>query len=62
MEGLVILGIVVGLFFLLARSMRERARAGCGPVRRWNGRRDREAGLHDGTFGEILEAPRSRRL
>lgn len=62
MEGLVILGIVVALFVLLARSVRERARAGYGPVRRWSGRRDHQAGLHDGNFEEILDESTSRRF
>ena len=61
MEGLVILGIIAGLFVLLARSIRERARAGYGPMRRWGGRRDAQVGQQDGDFEEILEESRSRR-
>ena len=62
MEGLVILGIAIVLFVLLARSIRERAWAGYDPVRRWSGRRDRQAGLDGGTFGEILDESRSKRF
>jgi hypothetical protein len=61
MEGLVILGILVGLFLLLARSMRERARAGLPPIRRSIGRRDRVAGLQDADFDRIMQESRSRR-
>jgi hypothetical protein len=61
MEGLVILGIVVGLFALLARSMRERARAGLPLIGRSNGRRDGVAGLQDADFDRIMEESRSRR-
>ena len=61
MEGLVILGIVVGLFVLLARSMRERARAGYPPIGRSTGRRDRVAGLQDADFDRIMDESRSRR-
>ena len=61
MEGLVILLIIVALFVLLARSMRERARAGYPPIGRSNGRRDRIAGLQDSDFDRILEESQSRR-
>ncbi len=61
MEGLVMLGIVVGLFFLLARSIRERARAGSPPIGRSTGRRDRVAGLQDADFDRIMDESRSRR-
>jgi len=61
MEGLVILAIVAGPVVLLARSIRERARAGYPPMRRWSGRRDRSPGLNDGNFDEILEESRSTR-
>lgn len=61
MEGLVILGIGVGLLMLLARSMRERARAGLPPVGRSTGRRDRLAGLQDADFDRIMGESQSRR-
>ena len=61
MEGLVILGIVAGLFLLLAHSMRERARAGYPPIGRSTGRRDHVAGLQDADFDRILEESRSAR-
>jgi hypothetical protein len=61
MEGLVILGIVVGFFVLVARSMRERARAGLPPIGRSVGRRDRVAGLQDADFDRIMQESRSRR-
>jgi hypothetical protein len=61
MEGLVILAILAGLFLLLARSMRERMRAGYPPIGRATGRRDRAAGLQDADFDRILEESRSTR-
>jgi hypothetical protein len=61
MEGLVILGIIVAFFVLLAYSMRERARAGSLPIRSSTGRRDRVAGLQDTDFDRIMEESRSSR-
>ncbi len=61
MEGIAILAIVVGLFVLRARSMRERARAGLPPIGRSTGRRDKVAGLQDADFDRIMEESRSRR-
>jgi hypothetical protein len=61
MEGLMILGIVLGLFLVLARSMRDRARAGYPPIGRPTGRRDRVAGLQDADFDRIMDESRSRR-
>jgi hypothetical protein len=61
MEGLVILGIITGLFALLARSMADRARAGSPMIGRSSGGRDRVAGLQDSDFDRIMDESRSRR-
>ena len=61
MEGLAILAISIGFFLLLARSMRDRARAGLPPLGRSTGRRDKEAGLQDADFDRIMDESRSRR-
>ena len=61
MEGLVILGIVIGFFIRLARSMRDRARAGYPLIGRSTGRRDHVPGLQDADFDRILEESRSSR-
>jgi hypothetical protein len=61
MEGIAILGIVVGFFVVLGLSMRQRARAGYPPMRRSSGRRDHLGGLSDADFETILEESRTRR-
>ena len=61
MEGLAILAVVVGLFALLAWSMRQQARAGAAVIGRSKGRRDSVAGLQDSDFDRILEESRASR-